>query len=409
MNGSKKSRRALAAAMLALAVVTGLALTACGSSDSGGSSGDKVVVGATIPISGELAVFGGYEKWSYEHAVQVVNEEGGVEVDGEKKEIELKLLDDKSNPNTTSANTQRLISEDKVTALLGSCSPPLVNAGAVIADRSRMPMVTACNPLGAFRAVKDWEYAWDIFFDEVQATEVPFQMMEETGVGDETNKRIALLHDNGPDGINFSKLWKEYADKFGYEVVLDASFPENQTSFSSTITKAKSSGAEIVLSQEPPAAAIAIRKTMAAQGYTPKLLVMEKGAEPVLFTEAVGKLSDGVLVAAYWDPSFGYPGSENLAEEFEKETGQASSQHIADGEAAATVLFHAIDAAGSTDPEKINEAIAKTNLETVAGKIEFADDHTATLPSVEAQWQDGKTAIVWPPKDANGKLIFPLP
>ena len=195
----------LAASVLLAATVV-LGLSACGSSSSGGSDGDKVVIGASIPISGELAVFGSFEKWGYEHAVKVANEKGGIKVDGEKKEVELKLLDDKSNPNTTSSNVQRLISQDHVAALLGSCTPPLVNAGAVIADRSRIPLVTGCAPLGAFKAAKEWQYAWDLFFDEAQATKVPFEMLEETGKGDETNKQIVVLHDNEPDGIIFSKI-----------------------------------------------------------------------------------------------------------------------------------------------------------------------------------------------------------
>jgi branched-chain amino acid transport system substrate-binding protein len=405
------SRRKMTWGALALtAVVAAIGLSACGSSRSGGSSGDKVVIGASIPISGELAVFGGFVKWGYEHAVDVVNEKGGIEVDGEKKEVELKLLDDKSNPNTTSSNTQRLISQDQVAALLGSCTPPLVNAGAVIADRSRVPLVTGCAPLGAFKAAKEWQYAWDLFFDEVQATKVPLEMLEDTGKGDETNKQIVVFHDNEPDGIIFSKLWSEEADEFGYDVVLDEQFPVGQSSYTTAITKAKASGADIFFAQVTPPAAIAIRKTMASQGYNPKVLAIEKGAEPVQFAEAVGDLANGVLVAAYWNPTFPFPGAADLAKEFEKETGQTSSQHIADSDAAATVLLNAIKEAGSTEADAINEAIEKTDLETVVGPIKFESDHTAAIKSVESQWQEGgKTQIVWPTDEATAKLIFPLP
>lgn len=406
----RNSRRQVMAVALGIAAAAlALGLSACGGSSSGGSDGDKVVIGASLPISGELAVFGGFVKWGYEHAVDKVNEEGGVEVDGEKKEVELKLLDDKTNPNTTSANTQRLISQDGVTALLGSCTPPLVNAGAVIADRSRVPLVTGCAPLGAFLAAKDWQYAWDLFFDEKQATKVPFEMLEDTGKGEETNKKVVVLHDNEPDGVIFSKLWAEEAPEFGYEIALDEQFPVGQSSYTTAITKAKASGADIVLAQVTPPAAIAIRKTMASQGYTPKVLVIEKGAEPVQFAEAAGKLADGVLVAAYWNPNFPYPGAKDLAKEFEADTGQTSSQHIADSEAAATVLLNAITEANSTDPEKINDALAETDLETVVGPIKFNDEHTATIKSVESQWQDGKTQVVWPSDEATAELIFPLP
>jgi branched-chain amino acid transport system substrate-binding protein len=395
--------------LAAIAVVLGL--TACGKSsdEGGGGSGGNVVIGASIPLSGELAGFGAFQKWGYEHAVKKVNEEGGLEIEGEKRKVELKLLDDKSNPNDTSANTQRLISQDHVTAMLGSCTPPLVNAGAVIAERSKMPMITPCEPLGAFRPVKEWEWVWAVFFDESEVTELPFKMLKETGKEAETNKKVAILHDNEPDGINFSKLWEEDAKKYGYEVVLDEQFPVGQTTFNTTVTKAKSSEADVVVVQSVPPAAVAIRKTMASEGYTPKVLAMEKGGEPAQFAEATGKLSEGVLVGAYWDPSFPYPEAENLAKEFQEQTGNSPSQHIADTEAVATVLLEAIKTANSTDSTKINEAIAKTNLTTVVGPVKFASDHTSTIPSVESQWQNGEPKIVFPESRATGKLIFPLP
>jgi branched-chain amino acid transport system substrate-binding protein len=57
----------------------------------------------------------------------------------------LVVLDDETDPNTTSANTDTLISRNRVTALLGSCTPALVNVGGVVADRNRIPMVTGCH------------------------------------------------------------------------------------------------------------------------------------------------------------------------------------------------------------------------------------------------------------------------
>lgn len=397
-------------ASLLLAVTVALGLSACGSSgSSGGDSGGDIVIGASIPLSGELAGFGAFQKWGYEHAVDLVNEEGGIEIEGEKRKVELKILDDKTDPNTTSANTQRLISEDHVTAMLGSCTPPLVNAGAVIAERYKVPLVTPCEPLGAFRAVKEWEWAWALFFDEKEVTELPFEMLKETGKEAETNKKVAILHDNEPDGINFAKLWEAAAQAYGFDVVLDEQFPVGQTTFNTTVTKAKSSDADIVLVQSVPPAAVAIRKTMAAQGYTPKVLAMEKGGEPAQFASSTGSLANGVLVGAYWDPSFPYPGASTLAKEFQEQTGNSPSQHIADTEAAATVLLEAIKAAGSTDRTKINEAIEKTDITTVVGPVKFASDHTSTIPSVESQWQDGEAKIVFPEEKATGKLIFPLP
>jgi branched-chain amino acid transport system substrate-binding protein len=147
---------------------------------------------------------------------------------------------------------------------------------------------------------------------------------------------------------------------------------------------------------------------MASAGYNPKVIVMEKGGEPVQFAEALGKLSDGILVGGYWDPSLPYPGAKELGAQFEKETGQTQSQHIADSTTAAQVLLDAMKAAGTTDKEKVNDAISKTNKTYVAGPIKFAADHTAKLKLVQDQWQDGKAVVVGPTKEVQtGDFLFP--
>ena len=138
-------RRCLASVLIAAAA--SVALAACGSSGSSGSSSGDVVIGASIPITGTLAGFGAFEKWGYQHAVNQVNASGGLDVGGHKRHVKLILLDDKTDPNTTSNNVQQLITGDHVDALLGSCTPVLVTAGAIVADRSRVPMVTGCAPL----------------------------------------------------------------------------------------------------------------------------------------------------------------------------------------------------------------------------------------------------------------------
>ena len=369
---------------------------------------DEIVVGASIPLSGPLAGFGSFQQWGYKRAVDEVNKAGGIAVDGKKLNVRLILRDDRTDPNVTASNTETLISRDHVTAMLGSCTPVLVNAGALVAERHRVPIVTACDPLEAFKSVRKWNYAWDLFFHEPDLAAAPFRMLEDFKV--ETNKRVAILHDNGPDGqVVGGQIWPEIAQSMGYEVVQNSSYPVDNTQFTSLITEAKIKKVDIALVDAITPQAVAMRKQMASANFTPKVLVMEKGGEPVQFAQALGKLSDGVLVGGYWDPSFPYPGAADLAKAFEKETGQTSSQHIADSYAAAQVLLDAIAAAGSTDAEKINAAIAKTDKTYVVGPIKFDENHTSKLPIAEDQWRSGNTAVVWPNERATGKLIFPLP
>ncbi len=395
---------------ISLVAIGSLALAACGgvkNGDSSSSGATKIVIGASIPTSGPLASFGSFEKFGYEQAVREVNEGGGIDINGKKLMVTLKLLDDKTDPNTVSSNIDSLVSADKVNALLGSCTPALVIPGAIAAERAKVPFVTACAPVSAFGAAKKWEWSWDIFFDETKLPNLTFNSLRDNNI--KTNSKVALLHDNGPDGVALAAQMPADAKAAGYNVVLNESFPTDATDLSAAVRKAKASDADVLFVDAVTPQAVSIRKQMATAAYTPKVVVMEKGAEPQQFADALGNLADGVTVAAYWDASFSYPGSAELAAAFTKQVGPGVSQHIADTYTAAKVLLDAIATAKSLDAKAINDAIAKTDKTFPVGPVKFRGDHTSPLELTKAQWQDGKVKIVWPSGKANAKFLFPFP
>lgn len=385
-----------------------LALAAMSALGGAAQAADEIVIGASLPLSGPLAGFGAYQKWGYETAVNDLNKAGGIKIDGKPLKVRLVIRDDKTDPNASAGNAETLISRDGAVALLGSCTPALVNAGALVAERRKVPLVAGCDPLGAFKSVRQWKYAWVLFFDEADLGSAAFKLMADLGLA--TNKKVAILHDNGPDGqVVGGKIWPASAKAGGYEVVHRSAFPVDAQQFTAMIGQAKAGNADIALVDAIPPQAIAIRKQMASAGYSPKLLVMEKGAEPEQFARALGKLADGVLVGGYWDPSFPFPGAADLGKRFEAETKQTQSQHIADSHAAAQVLLDAISAAGSLDREKINAAIARTDKAYVVGPVKFDAANTSRIPITVMQWQGGRSVVVWPKDRATGKLLFPLP
>jgi branched-chain amino acid transport system substrate-binding protein len=397
---------------LAVLLAVGTLVTAACSgpkTDTGsGNDAGPIVIGASVPISGDLAGFGSFLKWGYEHAVDEVNADGGITIDGTKRKVELVILDDKTDPNQTSANTEKLISSNNAIALLGSCTPALVIPGALVADRSSVPFVTGCAPTGAFTAAKQWTWAWDLFFTEPDLAKAPFETLRTNGA--QTNKKVAILHDNGPDGkVVGGQLWPAMAKEYGYQVVTKVEFPVENTDFNAAVQQAKNSGADVVLIDAVTPQAVSIRKQMATAGYQPKVIVIEKGAEPVQFAQALGTLADGVLVGAYWDPTFPHAGAKRLAEEYEQDTKQGWSQHIADSYVAAKVLLDSIGKAGTLDRQKINNAIGQTDAQYPVGRVRFDGKHVAVLDIATVQWRGGKTVVVWPEDRKTGTLQFPVP
>lgn len=397
---SKTTRRTANGLMLGalLSVVTaGSALAA-----------DDIIIGASLPLSGPLAGFGFYLNWGYQHAVEEVNAGGGIEIDGEKRMLKLVVRDDKTDPNATASNTETLISRDGAVAILASPTPPMVAAGGLVAERNQVPFITGAAPLESFKAIRKWRYGWDVFFHEPELGSATFRMMEDLKL--DTNKKIAVLHDNGPDGQVVGKhAWPAIAKEFGYEIVANSDFPMDSMQFTSVIGEAKASGAEIVLVMSSTPQAVGIRKQMAAAGYAPKVVAMERGGEPQQFAEALGGLSNGILVAAYWDPTFPLPGAQELTAAFEKETGQTWSSHIASSYSVAKIMFDAIARAGSTDGDAINEELSKTDATYTVGPVKFDENHTSRLPIAVSQWQEQKVEIVWPKDQATSEILYPMP
>ena len=88
-------------------------------------------------------------------------------VDGKKMTVKLVIRDDKTDPNVTASNTESLISRDKAVAMLGSCTPALVNAGALVAERRKVPLVAGCDPLQAFKSVRTVQDVVDALYNLV--------------------------------------------------------------------------------------------------------------------------------------------------------------------------------------------------------------------------------------------------
>lgn len=188
---------------VAASAVAVIGLAACAppsSSTSSGTaaSGQPIVIGASLPLSGNLAGFGSFQKWGYERAAKEANDTGGITVDGTKRRVELKIVDDKTDPNQVTTNIKTLISNDKAVGLLGSCTPDLVNPGAVVADSAGVPFVAGCDPLEVFTGVKKWTWAWDIFFSVPELAALSVQTID--GLGLATNKKVAILHDTARAG-----------------------------------------------------------------------------------------------------------------------------------------------------------------------------------------------------------------
>jgi len=382
---------------LAVLAATALLLSGCAASSGSGGGGDVIKIGASLPLTGPLASFGGVLQDGYQAAVDEVNKAGGIDIDGTTRKVELTVLDSASDPNTVSEQTRTLVQQNEVAGLLGSVSPGLTIPASNVADLEKVPLVSSLTPIQSWKAgnADGWQYAWDLFFDELQQTSVPFEAADLL----DTNKKVALFTDNEEDGIAMGGLWTEKAPSLGYEIAYHAEFPIGTTDYSSYIAAAKASGAEIVITQMIPPDAFALWKQMKALAFVPKAAFCEKCSSQAAFQAELGPIAESTstsyITAASDDAT-----TQALREEFGAKYGDTVDlTSVLASYTAARILLDAIAAAGSVEPSAINSAIAATSGQYPVGEVTFDDEHAFAIDAVALQWQGDAQVQVSPAAD----------
>lgn len=394
----------------ALTAVGALVLTGCANSgsesgESGAGGGDTVAVGASLPLTGPLQSFGTSLKLGYERAVEEINAGGGLDVGGEKRQVEVLIQDNGSDGAAASQQSRDLVLDDGAVALLGAAAPDLNVPISLAAEQLQVPASLTTTPIQAWLGANPsgYQFAWNFFFDELQMTETQFLASDLI----DTNKKVALFTDQAEDGVVMGNLWEQSAPKLGYEIVSRAQFPVGNTDFSAQVSEAKTLGAEVVIAQVIPPDGIALLREMKTQSYAPKAVFIEKAGDTGNFPMITDGLGEGTMAASWFAEGIGYPGDAEFAEAYREAVGglNADLGTVMYGYTAAKILFEAISRAGSTDGAAINAEMANTDGEYPIGSVSFGEDHSFALPAVQTQWVGADMVMVL---DQSGAAAAPI-
>lgn len=377
-----------------------LLLSSCGdpAAPAESSSDGPLVIGTTLSLTGPLGSLGSLQKQGYEQAVKWVNDDGGLEVDGTKRQVELIVQDNQSDPNAASQQAREMVLKDGAVALLGPCTPPVTIPVAQAAEVQKVPMMATCTPVGAFAAGSEsgWNYVFDMFFSEEDQASTAFEAFDQV----ESNKKVAIFTDTEPDGIIERELYKKAAEAGGYEVVGDYTFPVGTTDFAQSINDARSAGAELVVTQTIPPDGIALWKQMKALGLKPAAAFSAKAAVSGAWWDALQDTAEGTLTEGFWSPDAGFDSTDEIMDSLGSESTNTPDLGIpVTSLAAAQVLLDAISAAESLSAEDVVAAIAATDGDYPVGSVTFGKDHTFVTPHYVLQWTEGDANQVVPNAD----------
>ena len=407
-----------------LILALGLILAACAA--PGGGGGNTVKVGAVYPLSGATASTGEDLKQGVELALEIVNnkhddlnlpmakEEG---VLGGKK-LEVVFADHEGKPDKGKAEAERLITQEKVVALFGSYHSSVTKTASQAAEQAGIPFVNA-ESTNAQLTERGFKWFFRTTPHDGTFAENAFQFMkdlnDQKGAG---LKTVALVYENTDFGKGFANLAKGFASQYGFDIVEEVSYPAKTQSVSAEVQKLKAANPDAVIFVSYVSDAILYMNTMKELGFAPKLVwANDAGFIASGFLENLGKDGEYITSREVWaaDLAQARPLVAQVNKLYHDKYGEDMNGNSARAFTGMLVLADAINRAGSTDPEKIREALKATDIPgdqlIVPWKgIKFGDDGQNMLGSgIVVQVLDGKYTTVWPFDLKAADIVFPFP
>lgn len=244
---------------------------------------DVYKIGAVFPMTGSLAWLGEYYRKAAELQVDMLNEQGGV--NGRK--LELVVYDDLSTPEGAARAAQRLISRDRVVAVIGTGSVPMSGAVATVVKEHRIPAVLSSGYV--VDASKD-AFVFNTAHRTDFAVERPFRYFAGKGM-----KRVSLLMPLGPLGDVGIGAAQKAAEKHGIKLVANERFNPQSPDLTAQLAQLRAAKPDAVFSFVTGEAAAMVARNMAQIKFDVPLLVSHGNATPG-FLKMVSGLNTQIIV-----------------------------------------------------------------------------------------------------------------
>jgi len=369
-----------------------------------------ISLGASVQLTGSLANTGRYYKDAYQFAIDRINAAGGVKVAGTQRKLALTVLDNQSDVNLSVRQYVQLLSQDKVDLLLGPFASNFVLADSAISEKNQVPMVQ-----GGGASDQIYARGYKYIFGTLPAASEYFGSTIDAMVKLEPKpKTVALLYADDAFDVSVAKGTRGLLDKAGLKTVIDERYSSNASDFTALLSRIKSTGVDVVLVACHETEALNFIRQAKSLGVSPKLYSFTVGVPSADFRQALGHDAEDASGMTAWLPSKAlkdqwFGDAAQFAAEYKAKYGYDPDYHAASGVAVIEAVVKAVEAAGSTDPKKVRDALAKLNFDSLYGTIAFGPTGQISLPQTMVQVQDGKVVPIYGPKGFIGKLRYPMP
>jgi len=361
---------------------------------------DPIKIGASMSVTGSYAKPGSYQKEGYDVCIDELNAKGGLL----GRKVELVIYDDQSMPATAVKLYEKLITEDKVDAVMGPYSSAVSEAVANVTEKYKKVMVA---PLAATTSIfkKGRKYIFMVITPAENYLDGLIDMAAKRGL-----KTVAIINEDTLFPKASANGTAEAAKKRGMQVVLQEAYPKGNTDFSALLVKIKAANPDVIAAGTYFDDAVAITRQMKELNVNPKMFGLTVGGDLPEFYDLLKQNAEYVYGSTQWDETLPYPGQKEFLAAYTKKFKHEPSYHAAAGYAGCRLYAEAVKRAGTLDADKVREQLLRMETKTAFGDYKVdADGFQVAHKMVMLQWQDGKRVVVWPDDLASGKPRYPTP
>ena len=357
--------------------VAALLFTACGKK----ADSNEILIGEFGALTGPIATFGQNTHKGVMMAVDEINAAGGVL----GKQIRLLVEDDQGKPEEALTAVTKLISKDRVVALIGEFASSNSLAAAPFAQQSRIPMLShgSTNP----KVTQVGDYIFRACFIDPFQGEVMAKFTSETL----KLKRVAILRDIKSDySVGLADYFTRSFTAAGGEVVADESYSAGDKDFNAQLTSLRQKNPEAVFIPGYYTEIGLIARQARRLGIQAVLLGGD-GWDSEKLWEIGGEALNGSFFSNHYSVDNPAPEIQDFVEKFKaRYDGSAPDAQAALAYDATHMLAAAITRAGSEDPKAIRDALAETkDFPGVTGTITLNDQRDAVKSAVVLEVRDG--------------------
>jgi len=384
-------------------------------------------IGALYPLTGNIASTGIDCRRGVELAVDIINGKYDLELPLARSEglpnmggakIEVVFADTKGEPKNGLAEAERLVTQEKVVALIGAYQSSVTKTASQTAERLQIPYVCSDSSSPTLTQ-RNFKYFFRVSPHDGLFARDQFNFLKDLEK-EKTQKveTIGLLYENTEFGSNVAKEATKVAQETGYKIVADISYSANATDVTSEVGRLIKANPDVLMHASYITDAILFTKTFKEMGFHPKGYMTYSGYIEPAYLPAVKSDGNGIVIRSTFalDLARSKPLVGKVAELFKKKYGLEMSENAARSFTAPFVVADAINRAKATGAEAVVKALLETSLgpDQVVYPWEGVKFDPQTHQNVYArgilvQVQNGQYVTVWPFQSAAKDVVWPFP